>query len=226
MNTTLREALARRIDDASFPGLDVADLIGQGETRLRRRRLAAVLGSAAAAVVVVIAFALAAALNGPVKRSDGPPVDHPSPSPTELSPPPAPNVRELLYVDVARSHNEGTFHFGDRAITSDDAFVFTDVTDDGFVYTSRNDLWFSDGESPVQIGSHVCGLPRNGIRHQAQDAVITGDAGSLVAWFACAGPVSSPSPRLSSCTTPAPAARSSASRCPSVPPWLGATWTL
>ena len=31
MNTTLREALARRIDDASFPGVDVADLIGQGE---------------------------------------------------------------------------------------------------------------------------------------------------------------------------------------------------
>src|SRR6187200_2209152 len=106
MNTTLREALARRIDDASFPGLDVADLIGQGETRLRRRRLAAVLGSAAAAVV--IAFALAAALNGPVKRSDGPPVNHPSPSPTETHAPP---VRQLLHIDLRRgSDDAGTIH--------------------------------------------------------------------------------------------------------------------
>src|SRR4051794_40866985 len=101
MNTTLREALAGRIDDASFPGLDVADLIDLGEARLRQRRLVAVLGSAAAAAFVVIAIALGAALSGPVKRSDGPPVDHPSPSPTETH---APSVRKLLYSDVPLTH--------------------------------------------------------------------------------------------------------------------------
>lgn len=194
MTTTLREMLDRRANAAGPPNLDLEELVGLGEARLRRRRLAAVVGSAIAAVAVVAALALGAALNNPVHRGVGPPAKSPSPSPTELSAPPAPIVRELLYVDVARqpSHDEGTFHFGDRAITSDDAFVFTDVTDDGFVYTSGDDLWFSDGESPVQIGSNVCGLPRNGIRHQAQDAVITGNAGSLVAWFACGGPVLSP----------------------------------
>jgi hypothetical protein len=113
MNTTLREALAGRIDDASFPGLDVADLIGLGEARLRRRRLVAVLGSAAAVVVLVLA--LGAALNSPVKRGDVP-VDHPSPSPTETHAPP---VRQLLYIDVpltGREHNRGVIHYGDRAI--------------------------------------------------------------------------------------------------------------
>jgi hypothetical protein len=192
MNTTLREALAGRIEDASFPGLDVADLIGLGETRLRRRRLVAVLGSAAAAVVVVIAFALGAALNGPVKRSDGPPVDHPSPSPTETHAPP---VRPLFYIDVplGRKHRPGVIHYGDRAIESDNAFVHSDVTDDGFVFTTKDEVWFSDGGSPVQIGSRLCalrGLRNGGIRHFAHGAVITGATGSLVAWFTCADPES------------------------------------
>ena len=112
----------------------------------------------------MIAFALAAALNGPVKRSDGP-VDQPRPSPTELLRARADARARFTSTLPARAYDGAPSTSATAAITSDDAFVFTDVTDDGFVYTRRNDLWFSDGETPVQIGSHVCGLPRNGIRH-------------------------------------------------------------
>ena len=188
MTTTLREMLARRAHHAGPPNLDIEMLVGLGEARLRRRRIVAAASSAA----VVLALALgAAAINSPVHRGDGPPVDHPSPSPTEPSAPP---VRQLLYIDVLRNNpDEGTIHFGDRAITSADAFVHTDVTDDGFIYTSRDEVWFSNGGGPEQIGSSVCQLRvlRNGgILHLAQDAVMTGTAGSLVAWFACADPTS------------------------------------
>jgi hypothetical protein len=69
--------------------------------------------------------------------------------------------------------------------------VHTDVTDDGFVYTTKDEAWFSDGGSPEQIGSRLCGLRalRNGgIAHTASDTVMTGAAGSLAAWFECADP--------------------------------------
>jgi len=49
MTTTLREMLARRANEADPPNLDVEELVGLGETRLRRRRIAAAAGSAAVA---------------------------------------------------------------------------------------------------------------------------------------------------------------------------------
>jgi hypothetical protein len=194
VTTTLRESLARGIDGTTVPGLNVATLIGAGEARLRRRRFAAVAGSAVAAAVVVAAIALGAALNNPDHRSDGPPVDHPRPSPTETS---APAVRELLYSDIPSTYTgdwpsprKGTIHFGERAIETRNAFVHLDVTDEGFVYTNVAGVQFSDGDRTVQIGSRLC-VPGNGVGlHMAQDAVMTGAAGSLVAWFACEDPKS------------------------------------
>lgn len=202
MTTTLREVLVRRADDAGRPNLDLADLVDLGEARLRRRRLLAGVGGATA-VVVAAGFVVGVALIGPVTRGDGPPAGSPSPTVNSPSTSPSPtealaaDVRQLFYVDVARQPpHEGTFHFGDRAIPSDNAYVLTDVTDDGFVYTSRDDLWFSDGVSSVQIGAGVCGIPPNeGISHESAGAVITGDAGSLVAWFECAVPMGSESPQ-------------------------------
>ena len=110
MSTTLREVLARRANDVGPPNLDIDELVGLGEGRLRRRRLTAVLGSAAA-VVFVIALALVAALNGPVKRSDGPVdqahllADAPLPQP----------VRKIVYSDGS-AEPRPTIHFGDRAV--------------------------------------------------------------------------------------------------------------
>ena len=49
MTPTLREMLARRATEAAPPNLDIEQLVGLGETRLRRRRIAAAAGSAAVA---------------------------------------------------------------------------------------------------------------------------------------------------------------------------------
>jgi hypothetical protein len=181
MNTTLREALARRANDAGLPDLDIEALVGLGEHRLRRRRRAAVLGSAAA-VVVVIALAVGASLHGPVKRSQGP-VNHPRPSPTEKHE----LARRILYSDTQLfSHTTGTIHFGDRVVDTRDGFVHMDVTDDGFVYTAREGAWFTDGGTPEQVGSHLCGTAPDGeFGNFANRAVMSANTGSLAAWFEC-----------------------------------------
>ncbi|MBA2559461.1 MAG: hypothetical protein H0V07_06150, partial [Propionibacteriales bacterium] len=70
MSAPLRDVLAQRANDAGTPDLDIHELVGLGEHRLRRRRMTAVLG-AASAVVVVIALAVGAGLNGPFEHSDG-----------------------------------------------------------------------------------------------------------------------------------------------------------
>jgi hypothetical protein len=193
MTTTLREMLARQANEAGPPSLDIDKLVGRGETRLRRRRIAAAAGSAAVAAVVVVTLVLGAALHGTVKRGEAP-VNRPSPSPTET---PAPPVRKLLYSDVPMTHaaswpspRKGTIHFGDRAIETGDAFVHLDVTDDGFVYTDVAGVQFNDGGRTEQIGSRLCVLGNGVGLHAASGAVMTGAAGSLVAWFECANPKS------------------------------------
>jgi hypothetical protein len=88
------------------------------------------------------------------------------------------------------SPRKGTIHFGERAIETGNAFVHLDVTDDGFVYTSVAGVQFSDGDRTEQIGSRLCVFGNGVGLHMAQDAVMTGAAGSLVAWFECADPKS------------------------------------
>jgi hypothetical protein len=193
MNADLREMLTRRANEAGPPNLDIEELVGLGEARLRRRRNAAAAGSAALTAVVVVTLVLGAALHRPVKRGDAP-LNRPSPSPTQ---PAAPAVRQLLYSDVPLANfgtwpspRKGTIHFGERAIKTGDAFVHLDVTDDGFVYTSVAGVQFSAGARTEQIGSRLCVLGNGVGLHMAQDAVMTGTAGSLVAWFACVDPKS------------------------------------
>ena len=176
MNTTLRDTFARQANHAGHPAFDIEELLALGEARLRRRRLTAVLGSAAAVFVAIGLVLGGAALIGPVKQSEGPVDDH-TPSP----------VRKLLYSDVpltSEGLGQGVIHFGDRAIETENGFVHLDVTDDGFVYTSEDGVWFSDGGSPEQISS----LRNSGTFLRAQDTVMTGATGSLVAWFACTNP--------------------------------------
>ena len=66
-----------------------------------------------------------------------------------------------------------------------------DPVDGGFVYTTENgQLWFSAGGRPKQIASHICGrswsvVPNNQIGAYEQNAVVTGNDGSLIAWFEC-----------------------------------------
>jgi hypothetical protein len=182
MSTTLRESLARGIQSAAVPDLDLAALIEVGEHRLRRRRLVGVLGSVAA-VVVVLAVALSAALNSPVRRGQQP-VDHPRPTPDRAVAQP---VRKVVYNDTSLfRHTAGAVHYGDRLVATSDAFIHLDVTDDGFVYTTRGGrVWFSNGGATIQIGT-ACGFaPNRQISTMSSRLVMTANAGSQVAWFDC-----------------------------------------
>lgn len=186
MSTTLREVLAQRAEGAGSANLDIEQLVGLGESRLRRRRLTVVLGSAA--VVVMIALALGSALNGSADHGDGP-VDHPKQDDTRVTP------RQLLYSEGRLlSHDPGIIHFGNREVRTSDTTVHMDVTDDGFVYVAGSDVWFSDGGAPERIGSDPCNPAtdevRGGVRYTSPsgvntDKVVSGNAGSLVAWFDC-----------------------------------------
>ena len=97
MNTTLRDALAEQIDEVGPAHLDVDELVGLGESRLRRRRLTAALGSAAA-VVLVIALAIGgAALNRSADQGRRTPnTDHQQTDDTRRS---QPQARPIVYSD-------------------------------------------------------------------------------------------------------------------------------
>ena len=176
--STLRDAFERQAGNAGTPDLRIDDLVGLGEHRLRRRRLTAVLG-AAAAVIAAVAIGLTA-LNGTGTPRPGP-VDHP---PREESPSP----RQIVYSDAEQGSDSrpGTIHFGHRVVEIDNGFVHMDVTDDGVVYSTGGYLddgrvWFTDGGRPKKIASNACAAP-----HGSGDTVVTGNAGSLAAWFSCA----------------------------------------
>jgi len=182
MNQTLRDAFARQLDEAGRLDVDIPALVDRGEARLRRRRLAALLG-ATAAVILVIAIGIAAQNDtgtprpGPV---DGPPQRDETPS-----------TRQLVYSDVHSVPGRpdsllgDPIHVGDRVVKTGSGWIHMDVTDDGVVYstggyTDDGRVWFTDGGTPEQIGSHACvqlhGWPRT---------VVTGNSGSLAAWFDC-----------------------------------------
>jgi hypothetical protein len=126
----------------------------------------------------------AAALPRGDDRSAPPPIDRPTE--TDVFPH-VPPVRKIVYSDTQLfAHTTGSIHFGDRVVDTGDGFVHMDVTDDGFVYTSRGGAWFSHGGTPEQIGSHLCGVVPDGeFGNFANRAVMSGNSGSLAAWFEC-----------------------------------------
>jgi len=187
---TLHEAFQQQAGNLGAPDLDVDELVALGEHRLRQRRLTAVLG-ATAAVVVAITIGVGIALNGPATRSQGPahlPPTHGTKKPgTDEAPP----TRQIVYSDVTfvpgrpDSLLGDPIHVGDRAVDTGSGFVHMAVTDDGVVYATggyRDDgrMWFTDGGTPVQIASHACPSA-----HGWPGSIITGNSGSLVAWFDC-----------------------------------------
>ena len=174
MNQTLRDAFARELDDAGRIDVDVQALVDKGETRLRRRRLTAVLG-AAAAVIVALAVVVAA-LNGTGTPRPAP-IDRPSPQEGTAS------TRQVGYSDDKIGVKGDTVHFGDRVVKTGNDYVHLDVTDDGLLYTDRGGVWFSDGGTPVQVGSHLYASRNGELGHFANRAVMVGNSGSMAAWF-------------------------------------------
>lgn len=181
MSKPLREAFARRLDDAELCDLDIDTLVDLGETRLRRRRLAVTLGSAAA-VIVVVAAVLVGFRSTDTSRHGTGPVGHPQPRQS---------VRALVYSDALRVNTGNglsgrTVHVGDRVVRTGNGFVHMDMTDDGVVYTSADSVWFADGGATTSIGSRPCSYDTHfwvGPR-----VAVSANAGSLVAWFDCSQP--------------------------------------
>jgi hypothetical protein len=180
--TTLREAFERQAGNAGTPDLDIDELVGLGEQRLRRRRLTTVLG-AAAAVILAIAIGVTATNGTGTLRPE--PVHRP-PQREET-----PSTRPLVYSDVRftpgrpDSLSGEPIHVGDRVVETGSGWIHMDVTDDGVVYSTGGYLddgrvWFTDGGTPKQIGSHACPAP-----HGFPDTVVSGNSGSLAAWLDC-----------------------------------------
>lgn len=171
MNTSLRDALAARIDQVGPAHPDLDALVGLGEQRLRRRRQAAIAGGGVA-VVLAIGLALAgSALTGPGDQTPGPakPTHHQTGNAE-------PTSRPLVYSDDVRdSFHVGDIHVGDHEVDIDQTGHRSwelDVTDAGVVYPKDHGLWFTDGGAPVRI-AEACG------------SAASGSSGPLAIWFDC-----------------------------------------
>jgi hypothetical protein len=187
---TLHDAFERQAGNAGVPDLDIDELVGLGERRLRRRRLAAVAG-AGAAVAVAIALAVGGtALNRSADQNPGP-IDHPPTNHHRKQATTPTPTRPIVYSDVSveGGHPDSLLgdpiHVGDRVVETGSGWVHMDVTDHGVVYTTGGytddgRVWFTDGGTPEQIGSHACVDA-----HGWPGTVVTGNAGSLAAWFDC-----------------------------------------
>jgi hypothetical protein len=191
MSTTLREALAEQINQISPAQLNVDELVGLGERRVRRHRLAVALGSVAAVVLVItlavggVATLYRSADHEPEPTT--PSTDHHSPD-DHTTPPDGPDLRTrpIVYTySELFDHTAGSIQLGTRSVEIDDGFVHLDVTDDGFIYTSDGAAWFSDGGTPTQIGSHLCAGLNGEFGNFANRAVMSANTGSLAAWFEC-----------------------------------------
>jgi hypothetical protein len=195
MTTPLREALTERINQVGPAHLDIEELVGLGEQRLRRRRYAAVAGSG---VAVALAIALAiggTSWNRSADQNSGP-IDRPPKHPNRSQTITPTTTRPIVYTDDAFSDGcdvagqpffcVGTLHVGDRAVRIDQA-VGTDrgwpmfVTDTGAIYlnadgrpgSSWDSVWFTDGGAPRQLAQQVC------------SGATTQSAGPLAAWVDC-----------------------------------------
>jgi hypothetical protein len=193
MTTSLRDALTQRINEVGPAHLDIEELVGLGERRLRRRRIAALV-SAGAAVGLAIALAVGPAALNLSADPDQVPIDQPTNSHEKQtnSHESQTTTRPLVYSDVTFVPGGGPngllgdpIHVGDRVVDTGSGFVNMDVTDDGVVYTTGDiddiRVWFTDGGTPAQIGSHAC----KEVPYGWPDTVVTGNSGSLAAWLDC-----------------------------------------
>ena len=188
MNASLRD-LGARAGAVPAPQLDVAALVAAGESRIRRRRAAAV----AAVAAVVAAVLSAAVLLAPGSQQSAPPPagddrSHGTDDGDTVETQPA--TRQLAYA-------VGTVvHWGDRTVDVREQISgqkpqwlgFLEPTDDGVVFASGPTLqnggvaydqpvavWFTDGSTPVRIGT----TSGSGVRGYL---IAPSASGSIVAW--------------------------------------------
>ena len=194
MNSSLRD-LGQRAAAVPAPQLDVAALVAAGETRIRRRRLVAVAGVTAAVVAVVGGTLLAS----PGSRETAPPPAGPdrTQAPDDSDMVTTGPQHRLLTFAVGT-----TIHWGDRTIDVSRqargrnvrrlSIDYLDATDDGVVFITGprahrypdgeigiavgdSTVWFTDGSTPVRIGSTVGNAVRG-------FPIASSVAGSILAW--------------------------------------------
>jgi hypothetical protein len=189
MTTTLRDVFTRRANEIGAADLDLDELIGLGEHRLRRRRIIATVGAAAAVLLAVAVGVGGAVLN---HSADSDPTTHPK---NDQPPPSRPAERPLVYTDDTGGRllkggaveiQVGVVHVGDRVVDVGQISHYVRgwalrVTDDGIVYVQGDDssVWFSDGGRPQQIAERNC------FNADHFGGIATGTNGSYAAWFDC-----------------------------------------
>jgi hypothetical protein len=187
MTTSLRD-LGERAGRVPAPQLDVVALVAAGESRLRRRRAVAV----AAVSAVVVAVLSAAQLLAPGSQRAAPP-----PAGDDRTRTTDDDVVETRPAARQLTYSVGTvIHWGDRTIdvreqapvrkglglgyldATDDGVVFATgpkMHDRGVAYDQPIPLWFTDGSTPVRIGT----TSGSGVRGYAISA---STSGSTLAW--------------------------------------------
>lgn len=186
MTTSLRD-LGARAGAVPVPQLDVAALVAAGEARLRRRRATAVAAVAAVVAVVVSASVLLA----PGSKQAAPP-----PSGGGTTKATGDTVETSLAPRLLTYAVGSVIHWGDRTVDVREQIPgrsrpwlgFLEPTDDGVVFISgprlRNGgvaydepvpVWFTDGSTPVRIGT----TSGSGVRGYL---VAPSASGSTVAW--------------------------------------------
>lgn len=137
--------------------------------RRRTRRTVRVATLATVAAAVAIAGGVTAAMTD---QSTSGPVDQP-PSDT----------RPLTYAEGT------TLHYGDRSVTMPATVSEIDLTDAGVVVrTSDDDIWFTDGSDPEQIGALGSPAPefrpeRPSFLGDEYGFIVSNNSGSLAGWF-------------------------------------------
>jgi len=179
---TLLVERAEAVDATRLERVD--EVFGRIRTHQRRRTAAAVAGAGGVVLAVIVGGAL---LNGQPARRSVPVAPITS---TPADPNPAP-VREVIYTDEYWPTT--TIHYGDRIVDISDQLAFgnpgaggikgvvhMDATDDGVVFTTEGGgVWFTDGSNTHQIGE-----TRGYLGIRAEAVVVSGTAGSRVAWVA------------------------------------------
>lgn len=154
MTGMLRGVLREHADSTPAPHLDLDAVIGAGERRVRRARLTtAAVVAAVASVVAGSALVLPGLPSGPGR--DDLAAGDPKP-----------------FAERRVSYARGdVIHWGSRSFTVSGTVLSFVQTDDGFVYTTKDDdVWLFDGAESQRIG-------RSGNNSLRAD-----DSGSLVAW--------------------------------------------
>ena len=165
------QAVVTKAQAVAPPIVDIDDIRRRGRRQARRRT---------AVSVAAVAVLVGGTIWGASTLSD---LDQSS-EPTNQTPSNPDSLRPLTYAE------DGTIHYGDKTIEVGPELNGLTVTDYGVAFTTQDGrIWFSDGDSPKQIGvtnSDVLerwGFTQDGYAFKEPDWVVAGSTGAYAEWF-------------------------------------------